>query len=135
MNCRTLPLKKPSVMLPKKSTTAYPPAKHTFKIPRILKSQINTLKGLNYVALRYFNASGYDTAGRITGLEKGTTNLIPILMEVVFGMRKKVLIFGDDYDTPDGTCVRDYFHVQDLGQAHLLALQALKNGMLRIQTQ
>jgi len=79
--------------------------------------------GLHYTALRYFNAAGAsDCCGEDHGHE---THLIPIALQVAAGKRESVEIFGDDYPTPDGTCVRDYIHVIDLARAHLLALQAL----------
>jgi UDP-glucose 4-epimerase len=80
------------------------------------------LKGMRYASLRYFNAAGYDVKGRIKGLEQNPTNLIPVIMETARGARKELQIFGDDYDTPDGTCIRDYIHVNDLASAHFLAL-------------
>ncbi|MBN1281746.1 MAG: UDP-glucose 4-epimerase GalE [Alphaproteobacteria bacterium] len=80
------------------------------------------LKGFRFAALRYFNAAGYDTRGRIGGLEKGTANLLPLVMEVAAGTRPEITVFGDDYPTPDGTCIRDYIHVSDLANGHLLAL-------------
>jgi UDP-glucose 4-epimerase len=79
------------------------------------------LRGIRFAALRYFNAAGYDLAGRIKGLEKNPQNLLPIVMEVAAGMRPSLSIFGDDYDTEDGTGVRDYIHVSDLAAGHLLA--------------
>ncbi len=81
------------------------------------------LKGLRYAALRYFNAAGYHPDGSITGLERNPQNLLPIVMEVACLWREELQIFGNDYDTPDGTCVRDYVHVADLAEAHVLALQ------------
>lgn len=86
------------------------------------------LKKLRYAALRYFNAAGYDVAGRINGLERNPANLLPVVMEVAAGMRTELQIFGTDYDTPDGTGVRDYVHVSDLAQAHVLALNYLANN-------
>lgn len=83
------------------------------------------LKGLRYASLRYFNAAGYDTDGRISGLERNPANLLPVVMEVAAGMRKELQIFGDDYDTPDGTCIRDYVHVNDLADAHVRAMELL----------
>jgi len=83
------------------------------------------LKGIKYAALRYFNAAGYDAAGRIKGLERNPANLLPIIMEAAMGVREKLEIFGDDWDTPDGTCIRDYIHVSDLAEAHVLALEHL----------
>ena len=83
------------------------------------------LKGLKFAALRYFNAAGYDAAGRIKGLEKNPANLLPIIMEAAAGIRKKLSIFGNDYPTPDGTCIRDYIHVTDLATGHLMAAEYL----------
>ena len=80
------------------------------------------LKGIKFAALRYFNAAGYDVEGVVTGLEQNPANLIPIIMEVACGQRAKLTIFGNDYNTPDGTCIRDYIHVNDLSAGHLQAL-------------
>ena len=87
------------------------------------------LKGIKFVALRYFNAVGYDADGDIRGKELNSQNLLPIIMEVVSGKRDKLKIFGNDYSTPDGTCIRDYIHVSDLAFAHVLALEKLNQGM------
>jgi UDP-glucose 4-epimerase len=86
------------------------------------------LKGISFVALRYFNAVGYDPEGRIKGLEKNPQNLLPIIMEVANGERPSLNIYGNNYPTVDGTCVRDYIHVSDLASAHVLALKYLFNG-------
>jgi UDP-glucose 4-epimerase len=83
------------------------------------------LKGLRYAALRYFNAAGYDLNQRVTGLERNPANLLPIIMETACGTRKEVIVFGGDYDTPDGSGVRDYIHVTDLARGHTAALEAL----------
>ncbi|MDR0303024.1 MAG: UDP-glucose 4-epimerase GalE [Treponema sp.] len=80
------------------------------------------LKGINYACLRYFNAAGYDIKGRIKGLEQNPANLIPIIMETACGIRKEMQVFGNDYDTPDGTCIRGYVHASDLAAGHSLAL-------------
>jgi len=80
------------------------------------------LKSIRFAALRYFNAAGYDPGGRIHGLERKPANLIPIIMEVGVGTRPVLEIFGNDYDTPDGTCIRDYVHVSDLATAHVQAM-------------
>lgn len=87
------------------------------------------LKGIRFAALRYFNAAGYDVKNRVSGLEKNPANLLPVIMEVAAGMRDELKIFGDDYDTIDGTGVRDYVHVSDLARAHLAALEKLAGGM------
>jgi UDP-glucose 4-epimerase len=87
------------------------------------------LRGIRFASLRYFNAAGYDVKGRITGLEQNPANLIPVIMEAAAGMREGIQIFGDDYDTPDGTCIRDYIHVSDLASGHAAALDYIsKNG-------
>ncbi|HIO56937.1 MAG TPA: UDP-glucose 4-epimerase GalE [Candidatus Marinimicrobia bacterium] len=83
------------------------------------------LKGVKFAALRYFNAAGYDDHGRVLGLEKNPANLVPIIMEVASGQKQVFELFGNDYDTPDGTGIRDYIHVTDLASAHLLALDYL----------
>lgn len=87
------------------------------------------LKDFHYIALRYFNAVGYAADGSITGREKNPQNLLPIVMEVATGKREKLQVFGNDYDTPDGTCIRDYIHVEDLTAAHVAAIRQLLSGM------
>lgn len=94
---------------------------------RLLK-WYDQLKNIKFVSLRYFNAVGYDEDGDIRGLEKNPQNLLPIVMEAAAGIRENVKIFGNDYDTKDGTCIRDYIHVTDLAIAHALALEYLDNG-------
>jgi len=86
------------------------------------------LKGIRFASLRYFNAAGYDVKGRISGLEQNPANLIPVIMEVAVGMRKELSVFGNDYDTRDGTCIRDYIHVSDLAAAHALALDCISKN-------
>lgn len=81
------------------------------------------LKGLRYAALRYFNAAGYDINQRIHGLERKPENLLPVVMETAVGIRPQLSIFGDDYETEDGTCIRDYVHVNDLADAHVRSLE------------
>lgn len=85
----------------------------------------SNLKGLNYIALRYFNAVGYDAKGRIKGKEKNPQNLLPIIIEAATGQRSGFQIFGNDYQTADGTCERDYIHVSDLASAHQKAIEYL----------
>jgi len=82
----------------------------------------SNLKGIRFGALRYFNAAGYDMQGRIKGLEKNPANLLPVIMESAIGIRDTMNIYGDDYNTPDGTGIRDYIHVNDLAIAHVRAL-------------
>lgn len=84
--------------------------------------------GLKYVSLRYFNACGAHISGKIGEAHNPETHLIPLVLQVPNGKREYISIFGDDYDTKDGTCVRDYIHVSDLALAHILAMEYLKNG-------
>ncbi len=86
------------------------------------------LKGIRFASLRYFNAAGYDVRGRVRGLERNPANLLPVTMEVAAGIRDRLEIFGDDYNTDDGTCVRDYIHVSDLADAHVRALEYLERN-------
>lgn len=84
--------------------------------------------GLNYIALRYFNAAGAHESGLIGEDHTPETHLIPLVLEVALGKRKQISVYGDDYSTADGTCIRDYLHVTDLARAHILALQKLRAG-------
>jgi UDP-arabinose 4-epimerase len=81
--------------------------------------------GLRSAALRYFNAAGADPAGEIGEEHHPETHLIPLVLDAALGRRPQITVFGDDYDTPDGTCIRDYIHVTDLAAAHVLALGSL----------
>ena len=81
------------------------------------------LKGMRFAAIRYFNAAGYDVEGRVKGLELNPENLLPIVMEVAAGIRPKLSIYGNDYPTRDGSCIRDYVHVSDLAEAHVSAFE------------
>ena len=83
---------------------------------------------IKYVSLRYFNAAGAHTSGRIGEDHDPESHLIPIILQAALGKRDTIQIFGSDYDTPDGTCIRDYIHVTDLAQAHVLALESLRKG-------
>ena len=93
-----------------------------------MMSWVSQAHGLRYVALRYFNAAGAHPSGKIGEAHNPETHLIPIILQVPNGQREAISIFGDDYPTPDGTCIRDYIHVTDLAQAHILALDYLLNG-------
>jgi len=84
--------------------------------------------GLKYTALRYFNAAGADESGEIGEDHSPESHLIPLVLQVALGQREVIRIFGADYDTPDGTCVRDYVHVTDLAEAHILAAQRMLEG-------
>lgn len=84
--------------------------------------------GLKYVSLRYFNACGAHISGQIGEAHKPETHLIPLILQVPLGQREAINIFGNDYPTKDGTCIRDYIHVTDLAQAHILAVDYLMKG-------
>lgn len=87
--------------------------------------------GMGFVALRYFNVAGADPAGGIGEDHSPETHLIPLILQVPLGKRPSIKIFGQDYDTPDGTCIRDYIHVCDLADAHVLALGAIEPGQAK----
>ncbi|MBT2658771.1 UDP-glucose 4-epimerase GalE [Bacillus sp. ISL-18] len=89
---------------------------------------------LNYVVLRYFNAAGAHQSASIGESHDPETHLIPIILQQLLGTREKISVFGSDYDTADGTCIRDYIHVTDLAQAHILALEALLSGEKSTET-
>ena len=84
--------------------------------------------GLRYAALRYFNAAGADSEGDLGEHHEPETHLIPLILQVALGQRELIEILGDDYPTPDGTCIRDYIHIVDLADAHLRALSRLQQG-------
>lgn len=83
---------------------------------------------LQWIALRYFNAAGTDPDGEIGELHTPEFHLIPLVLQTALGHRAAIQVYGDDYDTPDGTCIRDYIHVTDLAAAHVLALESLGRG-------
>lgn len=84
--------------------------------------------GIHWAALRYFNAAGAHSSGSIGENHNPETHLIPLVLQAALGIRESICVFGNDYDTPDGTCIRDYVHVTDLADAHILALEYLKEG-------
>jgi len=89
---------------------------------------LDRTKDFRYAALRYFNAAGASPTGQRGEDHTPETHLIPLVLQVALGQRDNIVIFGDDYPTRDGTCVRDYIHITDLAQAHILALKALDQG-------
>ncbi|PYZ92056.1 UDP-glucose 4-epimerase GalE [Salipaludibacillus keqinensis] len=117
-----VPIKETEVTAP---TNPYGETK--LAIEKMLKWCANAY-GMKYVALRYFNVAGAHPTIDIGEDHQPETHLIPIVLQVALGQRDKIMIFGDDYNTPDGTCIRDYIHVKDLIQAHLLALTYLRDG-------
>lgn len=90
--------------------------------------QMSISAGLQYMIFRYFNVAGADPEGEIGELHQPETHLIPLILDAINGMRDKITIYGTDYDTPDGTCVRDYVHVCDIVDAHVLGLKWLEQG-------
>jgi len=119
----SVPIKEDARLLP---TNAYGESK---LLVEHMLSWFNRIHGLRYASLRYFNVAGApEGAGGVTRGEahEPETHLIPLILDVALGRRKSIRIYGDDYPTPDGTCIRDYIHVSDLADAHLLALQALE---------
>lgn len=110
---------------PTKPTNPYGQSK--LMIEQILSNCDNSYN-IRYISLRYFNAAGADPSGVIGEDHQPETHLIPIVLQTALGRRKRVEIFGTDYDTEDGTCIRDYIHITDIAQAHILALKALTEG-------
>lgn len=106
-------------------TNAYGETKLTME--KLMK-WCDTAYGIKYVSLRYFNVAGARSTGEIGEDHHPETHLIPVILQVALGQRAYISIFGEDYDTEDGTCIRDYIHVEDLIAAHLLALRYLQNG-------
>lgn len=104
-------------------TNPYGEAKLAFE--KMLKWTDNA-HGIKYVSLRYFNACGADESGMIGEDHDPETHLIPIVLQTALKQRKKITVYGNDYDTEDGTCIRDYIHVTDLSNAHILALDKLR---------
>ncbi len=104
-----------------------PYGKSKLMVEEILKD-FDSAYGLKYVSFRYFNAAGHDPDGEISERHDPETHLLPIIMQAVNGQRDSVSIFGNDYDTTDGTCVRDYIHVNDLANAHLKGLGYLNQS-------
>ena len=106
-------------------TNAYGETKLTME--KMMK-WVSKADGVRFVSLRYFNAAGAIDDGSIGEAHRTETHLIPLILQVPLGQREHITVYGNDYDTPDGTCLRDYIHVADLADAHLLALNYLRNG-------
>jgi UDP-glucose-4-epimerase GalE len=111
--------------LPKEPINPYGATKLFFE--RVL-SAYSIAHGLRYVSLRYFNAAGAHAGGLVGEIHDPETHLIPLALKAVLGTAPPLKVFGIDHDTPDGTCIRDYIHVSDLGMAHVLALEYLASG-------
>lgn len=106
-------------------TNAYGESK--LMVEKVLK-WCDTAYGIKHTVLRYFNAAGAHVTGNIGEDHKTETHLIPLILQVALGKREKIMIFGENYATPDGSCIRDYIHVSDLASAHSLAVERLING-------
>jgi UDP-glucose 4-epimerase len=119
---REIPIKENE---PTSPTNPYGESKLAFE--RIL-SWYEKTEDLKYVSLRYFNAAGADPEGKIGEDHSPETHLIPLVLFTLLGKSKELEIYGTDYDTPDGTCIRDYIHILDLAEAHILALERLDKG-------
>jgi len=104
------------------------PYGHTKRMVEIMLEDFSRSYDFHFMSLRYFNAAGADPAGRLRERHEPETHLIPLLLQAAAGQRASVTLYGKDYATPDGTCIRDYIHVMDLCEAHLLALKALLDG-------
>ncbi|MFB1049740.1 UDP-glucose 4-epimerase GalE [Paraliobacillus sp. JSM ZJ581] len=111
--------------MPTNPTSTYGETKLTME--KIMK-WCEAAYGTRYVSLRYFNVAGARSTSEIGEDHRPETHLIPIILQVALGQRDAITIFGEDYDTPDGTCIRDYVHVEDLIDAHILALEYLQDG-------
>lgn len=111
--------------MPQKPINPYGASK--LMVERIFKDYSGAY-GLKFVVFRYFNAAGADPEGEIGESHTPETHLIPLVLDAASGRRKDIRVFGTDYDTPDGSCIRDYIHVYDLATAHLLALHYLEEG-------
>ncbi len=121
-NVTTMPITENT---PTSPTNAYGETKLTME--KLIK-WCEQAHGIRYVSLRYFNVAGAREDGVIGEDHTPETHLVPIILQTALGQRKEITIFGDDYNTEDGTCIRDYIHVEDLIEAHLLALKYLTNG-------
>jgi UDP-glucose 4-epimerase len=119
---KVMPITEEAVTLP---TNAYGETK--LAMEKLMK-WCDAAYGMKYVALRYFNVAGARSTGEIGEDHDPETHLIPVVLQVALGQREHISIFGEDYETEDGTCIRDYIHVEDLIDAHILALSYLKNG-------
>ncbi|WP_040203151.1 UDP-glucose 4-epimerase GalE [Neobacillus jeddahensis] len=115
-------------------TTPINPYGHSKLMVEQILSDLSKSYGLHYVVLRYFNAAGAHKSAMIGESHDPETHLIPIILQQLLGQREKIAVFGTDYDTNDGTCIRDYIHVTDLAHAHILALEALLSGKKSTET-
>jgi UDP-glucose 4-epimerase len=104
------------------------PYGHSKRMVELILQDFETAYGMKHCIFRYFNAAGADPEGKLRERHVPETHLIPLILEVAAGKRENIKIFGTDYDTPDGTCIRDYIHVNDLSDAHISGLENLRAG-------
>lgn len=104
------------------------PYGHSKRMVELILKDFETAYGMKHCIFRYFNAAGADPEGQLRERHVPETHLIPLVLEVAAGKRENIKIFGTDYDTPDGTCIRDYIHVNDLSDAHIAGLENLRAG-------
>jgi len=104
------------------------PYGHSKRMCELLLKDFDTAYGMKHCVFRYFNAAGADPGGTLAERHDPETHLIPLVLQAAAGTRKDIQLFGTDYDTPDGTCIRDYIHVNDLSDAHILGLDYLRAG-------
>jgi UDP-glucose 4-epimerase len=99
---------------------------HSKRMVELILQDFDTAYGMKHCIFRYFNAAGADPSGKLSERHDPETHLIPLVLQVAQGTRENIKIFGTDYDTPDGTCIRDYIHVNDLSDAHILGIEYLR---------
>lgn len=116
------------VEIPIKETHQLKPINPYGKSKLLVEEYLKSQDDINYVIFRYFNASGDDPDCEIGELHEPETHLIPLILDAALGRRDSISVFGDDYDTEDGSCVRDYIHVNDIANAHIEGLRYLENG-------
>lgn len=130
----TYGIPKEEIIVEKSETAPINPYGRSKLMVEQILADFHTAYGLHYVVLRYFNAAGAHVSGEIGENHDPETHLIPIILQQLLGERESISVFGTDYPTEDGTCIRDYIHVTDLANAHIAALDALLNGTKKAET-
>lgn len=130
----TYGIPKEEIIIEKSETAPINPYGRSKLMVEQILADFHAAYGLHYVVLRYFNAAGAHVSGEIGENHDPETHLIPIILQQLLGERESISVFGTDYPTEDGTCIRDYIHVTDLANAHIAALDALLNGTKKAET-
>lgn len=130
----TYGIPKEEIIIEKSETAPINPYGRSKLMVEQILADFHAAYGLHYVVLRYFNAAGAHVSGQIGENHDPETHLIPIILQQLLGERESISVFGTDYPTEDGTCIRDYIHVTDLANAHIAALDALLNGTKKAET-